>query len=134
MKTQVIIEKGKDGTYGAYLANHDLPFGVIGDGETIKETVEDFFNSYAEMREYYKEIDKPFVETEFEFRYDVPSFLAYYGNLLSLAGLERLTGVHQDRLSHYVTGRKKPRPQTVRKIEEKLHAFGRELSEIELAR
>jgi len=78
MKTSVTIESGRDGTYGAYLTNNDLPFGIIGDGQSIREAREDFLNSYAEMREYYREVNKQFPECDFEFRYDEASFLRPY--------------------------------------------------------
>lgn len=75
------------------------------------------------MRTFYKEQGRNFVEAEFEYQYDVPSFLSYYGKILTLAGLERLTGIHQGQLSHYVTGHRKPGRKTTEKIEKKLHEF-----------
>ena len=45
--------------------------------------------------------------------------------------MERLTGVNQGQLSHYVTGRRNPSKQTIEKIEKKLHEFGQELSQVE---
>jgi len=131
MRTTVIIEKGNDGSYGAYLPNNDLPFGIIGDGKTTKEAKEDFLNSYQEMKEYYSQKQKTFVEAEFEFQYDIASFLNYYARFISLAGLERLTGVNQGQLSHYVTGRRKPSPKTTQKIKEKLNQFGQELAQLD---
>lgn len=131
MKTKVIIERGSDGTYGVYIGSDNVPYGIIGDGKTVKEAIADFKNSYEEMREYYKEENKKFTECEFEYQYDVASFLEYYSNILSLAGMERLTGVNQGQLSHYVTGRRKPSKTTIVKIEKKLHEFGKELNQVE---
>jgi transcriptional regulator with XRE-family HTH domain len=51
--------------------------------------------------------------------------------VLSLAGLGRLTGVAQGQLSHYVTGRRKPSPKTVKKIEKSLHEFADEIKQIQ---
>jgi len=133
MKKIVMIEIGNDGSYGAYLLNNDLPFGIIGDGVSVKEAMNDFLNSYQEMREYYQEKNKKFPEVEFEFHYDVASLLAYYGNIITLAGLQRLTGINQGQLSHYVTRRKKPTQKTTQKIENALHKFGQELSSLKLA-
>lgn len=44
MKTvQVFIERGKDGSYGAYMPDdNNLPYGVIGDGDTAQAAIEDF--------------------------------------------------------------------------------------------
>ena len=82
------------------------------------------------MKELYAEENKPFVEANFEFQYDTASFLAYYSKVLSLAGLQRITGINQGQLSHYVTGHRKPSPKTVEKIEKSLHAFAEEISQV----
>lgn len=130
MKVTVIIERGIDGTYSAYMDSNKLSFGLIGDGKTVKETMDDFANSYEEMKAYYKETGKDFNELEFIFKYDVSSFLQYYSGILSLAGLEKLTGVNRGQLSHYATGHRKPSQKTIEKIEKKLQGFGNELSQI----
>ncbi len=133
MKVKAFIERGNDGTYSVYidLKNNSLNYGIHGTGKTVKEAVEDFNSSYEAMKEFYCEKGKEFIEATFEFQYDVASFLAYYSNILSLAGMERLTGVNQGQLSHYVTGRRKPSKQTVQKIEKKLNEFGKELNQVE---
>lgn len=131
MKVKAIIERGNDGSYGAYIGSDNVPFGIIGGGKTVQEAKDDFLNSYEEMKNHYAETNKKITECEFEFQYDVASFLAYYGNILSLAGMERLTGVNQGQLSHYVTGRRKPSKRTIEKIENKLHEFGKELNQLE---
>lgn len=130
MKVTVIIERGTDGNYSAYMDTNNLSFGLIGDGKSVKETMDDFYNSYEEMKSYYHETGKDFPELVFVFKYDVPSFLQYYSGVLSLAGLERLTGINQGQLSHYLTGHRKPSQKTVEKIEKKLHNFADELSQV----
>ena len=75
MKAVAIIEKGKDGKYGIYLENDNLSFGVIGDGKTVTEAIDDFNNSVDEMRVYYSETGKIFPDNlEFEFKYDKAYF------------------------------------------------------------
>jgi len=134
MKVKALIERGNDGSYGVYVDLEDktLNYGIIGDGKTVKEAIDDFNNSYKEMHELYKSENKYFKETEFVFKYDTASFLAYYSNILSLAGLGRLTGIAQGQLSHYVTGRRKPSQKTVLKIEKSLHKFAEEISQVQL--
>ena len=134
MKVKAFIERGNDGSYGVYVDLEDktLNYGILGDGETVKEAIDDFYNSYKEMQELYKCENKHFKEAEFEFKYDTASFLAYYSNVLSLAGLGRLTGIAQGQLSHYVTGRRKPSQKTVQKIEKSLHKFADEISKVQL--
>lgn len=47
MKTvRVFIERGKDGTYGAYMPDdNNLSYGVIGDGETAADAIADFMSA-----------------------------------------------------------------------------------------
>ncbi len=71
-----------------------------------------------------------FVEAQFNFVYDTASFLAYYSKFLSLSGLQRITGVNQGQLSHYVTWHRKPSPKAVKKIEESLHNFAKEIAQV----
>jgi len=129
MKTTAIIERGNDGTYGIYLDKNKLPFGITGEGKSCQEAIDDFYNSRDEMKAYYEEVGKKFPEKlEFEFKYDVASFLNHYSMYLSLAGLSRLTGINQGQLSHYVTGKRKPSKQTAQKIESSLKDFGNEIA------
>ncbi|GHT68881.1 transcriptional regulator [Bacteroidia bacterium] len=129
---KALIERGKDGTYGVYvdLNENKLTYGIIGDGATVQEAMDDFRNSYEEMKSYYADEGKPFEEVEFKFDYDMPSFLNYYSNVITLAGLGRLTGVNPYQLSHYATGHRRPRPAMVKKIETSLHNFSKELSHV----
>jgi hypothetical protein len=135
MKTiKAFIERGDDGTYGVYidLKDNSLNYGIFGDGKTAKEAIDDFNNSYIEMKKFHEDNRKKFVEAKFDFIYDLASFLSYYSNILSLSGLEKLTGVSQGQLSHYVTGHRKPSIKTTKKIEIKLKEFGSELHHIDL--
>ena len=135
MKVDVLIEKGLDGTYDVHMGEQTkgLTFGLLGQGDSVQEAIDDFRNSRDEIITYYKEVGKPFPEDlEFVFKYDTASFLAYYSNVLSLAGLGRLTGIAQGQLSHYVTGRRKPSQKTVQKIEKSLHKFADEISQVQL--
>lgn len=130
---QVIIERGVEGTYSAYIADDNCEFGCIGEGNTVDETKADFYRAVEDMKEVYAEEGTPFPEVEFEFSYDMASFLSYYAYAFSLAGLARITGVNQGQLSHYVTGHRKPSKATVEKIEKSLHAFAHEIGQIKFA-
>ena len=71
-------------------------------------------------------------EFEIEWKFDVPSFLEYYGEYLSLAGLERMTGIHQKQLSNYLHRRSVPRQKQADRIINGLHRFAREILSITL--
>lgn len=131
MKAKVIIERGIDGTFDANMEFlKDVPFGLLGQGKTVSETIEDFNNSYAEMRAFCEEEGKEVPELEFEFIYDVPSFLQYYAYAFTLAGLERITGINQKQLGHYISGVRKPSWKTTRKIEERIKDFAKDLEAV----
>lgn len=134
MKTvRVFIERGKDGTYGAYMPDdNNLPYGVIGEGETATAAIADFKAVYEDMKASFIEEGKPFKEVNFAFSYDLPSFLVYYADLISYKGLAKLTGVSAAQLSQYISGYRTPSPKTTEKIQTALHAFGQELSQLQL--
>lgn len=134
MKVKAFIEIGLDGTYDVtFGVNNPLPFGSLGQGNSVEEAIADFHNSNIEMKDYYKSINKEFPEFTVEFCFDIQSFLKFYATRLSLAGLEIITGVNQRQLSHYMTGHRRPSHRTVQKIEEAIHKFANELLTINLA-
>lgn len=134
MKTvRVFIERGKDGTYGAFMPDdNNLSYGVIGEGETAAAAIADFNAVYEDMKQAAKVEGRKFEEVDFSFSYDLPSFLVYYANLISYRGLSQLTGISAAQLSQYVSGYRKPSPKTTQKIQTALHAFGNELSQLQL--
>lgn len=130
---RVFIERGKDGTFGAYMPDdNNLTYGIIGDGATAAAAIEDFKAEYDDMRAFFMEEGKPFEEVNFAFSYDLPSFLLYYADIISYKGLARLTGVSAVQLSQYISGYRNPSPKTTQKIQTALHAFGQELSQLQL--
>jgi len=132
-KVKAFIERGNDSNYSVYvdLDNKTLNYGIHGTGATVKEAVDDFISAYEAMKKFHYQKNIEFIEADFEFMYDVPSFLSYYSNVLSLAGLHRLTGINQAQLGQYVIGYRKPGPKTVKKIETSLHTFAKELSQVQ---
>lgn len=131
-KIKVYIERSQFG-YSAYMDDTPLDYSCIGEGKTVEETISDLNNAYNEMRAYYEKEGKPFEEITYEFYYDVASFLQEYAPSFSLAGLERITGVNQTMLGHYLHGRRKPSKKTIEKIEKGVNDFARELSSLHFA-
>jgi len=135
MIVKAYIEKGNDGNFSVYIDLNDktLNYGIHGTGKTAKEAVDDFMSAYQTMKKFYADKGKWFVETTFDFQYDVASFLQYYSNKFTLAGLQEITGINQGLLSHYVNGRKRPRKQTVEKMKQSIHEFAKKLSQVHFA-
>lgn len=131
-KIKVYIEKAEWG-FSAYMEDNKLNYGCIGEGRTVEETIDDFNKSYAGMRDYFDIVGKPFEEIQYEFYYDTASFLDEYSKAFSLAGLERITGVSQAQLGHFLHGRRKPSAKTVAKIQEGVERFAHELTAVRFA-
>ncbi len=130
---KVLVEMAPDGRYSCYMENgDDLDYSIIGTGATVESAKQDFDDAYLGIKEHYQAKGKPFEDISYEFAFDVPSFLAYYKDRLSLAGLQRITGIAQGQLSHYVTGRRNPSKKTVAKIQAALNSFGATLSHLTL--
>lgn len=130
---RVFIEKGKDGSYGAYMPDDNgLTYGVIGEGTSAAEAMGDFKATYEAMKANAKEEGWDFEEVNFEFSYDLPSFLVFYADLLSYKGLAKLTGISAAQLSHYISGFRNPSAKTTKKIQTALNTFGKELSQLQL--
>ena len=128
MKTvKVFIERSQYG-FSAYMDDTPLDYSCIGEGKTVEETIADFKNEYAEMNRHYEENGKHFQEVNCEFYYDVASFLEEYCQAFSLAGLERITGVNQTQLGHYLHGRRKPSKKTVSRIQNGVNSFASKLT------
>ena len=125
-----IIERASDGTYSIYMDADGMDYLVTGTGNTVEEAKNVFIGGYEDMRRLYGKNGRAFEEVDFCFKYDMASFLSYYSKILSLAGLSRLTGINQQQLSHYVTGRRSPSAKTVEKMENAIHAFGKDLSTV----
>ena len=131
MKLTAFIEIGNDGLFA--VCTDDNPIGMIsGFGDNVKEAMEDFQECHQEMKEFWSQEGKVLPELEFVFRYDTVSFLQYYSKIISLAGLQRLTGIDRRQLSHYVTGKSRPSAKTVARIQEGVTTLGHELSSVNL--
>jgi hypothetical protein len=131
MDITAIIERGLDGKYSVFIENKDYPYGIIGTGSSAREAIEDFQQGYEEMKTFVNESGDTFAEANITFKYDVPSFLQEFAFAFTLAGLERITGINQKQLGHYISGFRRPSPKTVRKIETGIHAFSRQLSAVQ---
>lgn len=132
-QVKAIIERADDGMYSIYSDADDLSYLITGTGKSVSEAKKCFEDGYADMKHYYEEEGKPFTEVEMNYCYDVPSFLSYYSKVLTLAGLSRLTGINQQQLSHYATGRRRPSAATVKKISDAVHALGKDMSTVQFS-
>ena len=126
-KLKIIIEKSSD-YYSAYAEN--CP-GIYGAGESVAATKEDVMkglNLFIKTTPELPDILKGNYEVEYHF--DVPSFLTYYSGIFSKSALERITGINQTQLTHYVSGYRKPSEKTIKKLDDAIHRLADELSQV----
>lgn len=131
-KVKVFIEMSSYG-YSAYMDDTPLNYSCLGEGKTVEEAIQDFHKAYAEMKDYFQAAGKPFEDIQYEFFYDVGSFLEEYAKVFSLSGLERITGVNQTQLGHYLHGRSRPSKKTVEKIQKGVQEFAHNLIAVRFA-
>jgi len=128
-KVRAFIEIGKNLDYDIWTdPDAGISFGLLGQGKTITEAKQDFFLCLEDMKRCYKDINKEFPEVEFEFVYDVQSFLKY--SPFPLSWISVATGINQRQLSHYTTERKKPTRVTLGKIQTAVQNFITDYSQV----
>lgn len=130
-KIIMMIGASKD-MLGAYSENCD---GIYAAGDTIEDVQADTYRAIDGIKRNLPEDRWPEQikgEFEIEWKFDVPSFLEYFGSIMSLSGMERLTGINQKQLSNYLNHRAVPRKKQADRIITGMHRFARELLSITL--
>ena len=128
---KVTIEKGPD-LFSAWA--DDIP-GIYGEGESVKDVKDDILRAVELYKANNEEKNIPEVlkgDVQFEWHFDVQSFLVYYSGIFTKAALERITGVNQKQLGHHASGLKKPRKSQVEKIDTALQKFFSEMQMVRL--
>ena len=120
---------GRDGIVSIHARSEKYNCMFLGCGNTEEDAKEDLFECRDEMMELAQESGKTLPEFEFEFAYDTASFLRYYGDTLTLTGLQKITGINSKQLSHYVTGHRKPSPKTIERIHQGVTQFALKLQQ-----
>lgn len=130
-KIIMLIEKSKD-FYGASSENCD---GIYAAGDSIEAVKADTYKAIEGIKRNLPEERWPEQikgEFEIEWKFDVQSFLEYYHGFMSLAGMEKLTGINQKQLSNYLNRRAVPRRKQTDRMIEGIHRFASELMSITL--
>ena len=118
--------------FGAYSENCE---GIYASGNSVEECKKDVLTAIKLIKETLPEEQWPdIIKKDFKiiWHYDIQSLLMYYGSLMSIAGIERITGINQKQLWHYASGNRNPRPEQKIKIETALHKLGEDLLSINL--
>jgi len=132
-KIEAIIERASDGTYSVYCTKE--MFSGMGDSaEAAKADVIEQMTFYKKTAIEDGTQYPSWMNGEYEivYMFDVPSLLEYYSGILTLSGLEKITGIHQKQLWNYLHRKSKPRRVQIDRIEKALHNFGSELQSVSL--
>jgi len=125
---KIVMLIGKSGDYyGSMSTNCE---GIYAAGPDVESVKADTLNAIEGIKRNLPEDRWPKQikgEFEIEWKFDVSSFLEYYGKFLSLSGMERMTGIHQKQLSNYMHHRATPRQKQADRIIDGLHSFAREI-------
>ena len=133
METKKLIATiARDGNgYGAWIENCQ---GVYGEGDTVQEAKASLLEGLGLYIKHNQEIPEILQGNyEIEYFFDVPAFLKYYSNIFTKSALEKITGINQKQLGHYVSGFRNPSKKTIEKIDNALHRLSDELSQVRLA-
>lgn len=132
MKTiKATIGRAGDGFFSVYCERY--PFWGGGDSAEAAKAdmlcqMEIYKSECVESGEKYPAI----LDGEYEiiYAYDVCAMLNYYSGILSLSGLEKITGINQKQLWKYLHGKATPRRAQVDKISSGLQSFAAELQSV----
>jgi hypothetical protein len=67
----VIVERGSDNKFSAYMDCYDFDFGLAGFGHTAKEAIDDFYAAYEQEKTLRRKEGKDCPALAFDIRYDV---------------------------------------------------------------
>jgi predicted RNase H-like HicB family nuclease len=128
-KKKLIVTIARDSNgYGAWIENFA---GVYGEGDTVHEAKENLLDGLSFFIKHNKELPKILQEDhEITYRFDTSSFLQYYSDIFTKSALERMTGINQKQLGHYVSGYRNPSKKTVEKIDNAIHQLSNELNQV----
>lgn len=131
---KIIVNVDWEDNYGAWI--EELP-GCVAVSNTYENLKKDVATSIDMHIKGMQEDELPLpidisAGYELVFKMNIRALLQRYSGILTNAGLERLTGINQKQLWSYANGLSKPRKAQVEKIENALHALGKELTSVVL--
>ena len=129
-KVIAVVEASSTG-YGVY--SDSLP-GITGYGKTVDKAKTNFYSALEETIKSYKKVKLPKeLKGKFSiiFKYDIASIFEHFG-MLDATGLAEKIGMNASLLRQYKSGHALASDKQKAKIQNGLHALGRELLQIRL--
>lgn len=130
---KILVEIGYSGNnYTAYLPEVN---GVVATGasleeiqKNIKDALEFHIEGSLEDNDPIPDVLKS--EYELNFHFSAEALLNHYSDIFTKAALSRITGINERQLWFYAAGKRSPRPEQRKRIEDGLHKLGHELLSI----
>lgn len=132
MKIVTIVVEKTDTGYSAYLP--DVP-GIATASDTfseLRENVDEAINLYLETANEYGDEIPDVLQGDYslEFKFDIQAFMEWMNKVMSQRGLSEIADMNESLLSQYASGRKKPSPKQLKRIEHAIHRFADDLQAI----
>lgn len=134
-KLELIVEIGEDNHLWGWIEKKSSVL-LTGQGETLKLLIENIKEGMAGYIRHEGKDDKFWskidVDTvEFEIKYDLATFFEQFDEL-NITAIAARAGINPSLLRQYKSGHKYPSAEQVKKIEDAIHALGKELIKINL--
>lgn len=114
---EVKVETQKDG-FTCYLVNsNQFPINFVGDGETVKDAINDFEKAHQFAAEFAKDsLNIDLYNLQFHYNFDVPAFFNYFP--INISKFAEFIGMRPALLKQYITNTKAPSQKIIDKINE----------------
>lgn len=114
VEAKVAREPGER-NFSCYMHIKSLKCGVLGEGHSAKEAMDDMMRGWNDEEDELREQGKNIPELEIVYRFDIGSLFNYY-NFINVTGLSREINISPSVMRQYATGVRKPSPERKRAI------------------
>lgn len=125
----VVISGGKD-DYGAWIEEAPEVCGAGATVEEVKQSIQEGLGLFLEDNNDIPEQLRG--EISFNFRFDISGYIKHLSEVISFAGLHKITGVNQKQLWDYANGYRKPNRTTAEKIVNGMNRYRDAMGEMQL--
>ncbi|MDL2220928.1 hypothetical protein LJC35_00055 [Parabacteroides sp. OttesenSCG-928-N08] len=109
----VVITGGKD-DYGAWIEEAPEVCGAGATVDEVKQSIQEGLALFLEDKDHIPELLTG--DMCFNYRFDISGYIKNLSEVISFAGLHKITGVNQKQLWDYANGYRRPNRTTAEKI------------------
>lgn len=123
------VECNERGYYTVY-TNEEFPFGCFGEGFEIDKAIDDFLKTFECFCSEHEKLTGEKIDVEFIFVNDVSATLHEAEKYINLKSLAKITGIRNDILKQYASGKRIPKSEQEARIIKGIHEIADKLLEI----